>query len=310
MPSDGKGVKVALTFDFDGLSSYISMGPEHSPSMLSRGEFSPVGLRRILALLDEFGAPATFFVPGHTALLYPHLVERIVAAGHETAHHGFVHENPVSLTREQERGVLERGLEALEMVTGRRPAGYRSPAWAISESTVELLVEHGFRYESSMMGADYEPYWCRIGDVASTTEPFVPGTPVDLVEVPVAWHLDDVTFFERLYTTHLINEGLRPPREAEEVWLGELDYLHDQVGDGLLTLTMHPEVTGRGHRIGLLRSVLENVSTRGRARFTTCLAAAEEWRAGRRPELSEDLRHARGLAGGSAEATDPPTESR
>jgi predicted deacetylase len=45
-----------------------------------------------------------------------------------------------------------------------RPTGFRSPAWDNSPSTVPLLLEHGFRYESSMMGSDFEPYWCRVGD--------------------------------------------------------------------------------------------------------------------------------------------------
>lgn len=277
-----KDVRVALTFDFDGISSYISLGAANSPSMLSRGEFSPIGVGRILALLEEFGAAATFFTPGHTALLYPGLVEAIVAAGHEVGHHGFVHENPRTLSLDEERRALDRGIEALVRVAGRAPVGYRSPAWDMSRHTIKLLVERGFRYDSSLMGGDYEPYWCRVGDRASTTEPFVPGEAVDLVELPVAWHLDDVVYFERLYTDHLMNEGLRRPSEVEEIWLGEFDYLNDEVGHGLLTITMHPEVIGRGHRIKLLRRVLEHGS-RAAARFVSCEAAAREWSDGREP---------------------------
>jgi peptidoglycan/xylan/chitin deacetylase (PgdA/CDA1 family) len=282
--SEGGQVKVALTFDFDGLSSYISLGAR-TPTMLSRGEFSPIGVERILALLEQHDAPATFFVPGHTALLFSELVREIDRRGHEIAHHGFVHENPTTLSPEEEERALDRGTEALERITGRAPTGYRSPAWDLSAHSVALLVDRGFSYESSMMGSDYEPYWCRVGDEASSTEPFMMGSPVDLVELPVAWHLDDFPYFERLYTSNLLSVGLRLPEEAERIWLGEFDYLHDEVGDGLLTLTMHPEVIGRGHRIGLLGRVLEHVSARPYARFVTCEAAARDWRSGRRPEL-------------------------
>lgn len=285
MGLDTADVKIAMTFDFDGLSSYISLGASNSPSMLSRGEFSPTGVYRILSLLEKFEAPATFFVPGHTAFLFPKVVRDAAMAGHEVAHHGFVHENPTKLDVAEERRVLERGIAALQQVVGQTPVGYRSPAWEISPSTVELLVEHGFEYESSLMGSDYQPYWCRVGDRASTTEPFVPGTPVDLVELPVAWHLDDVPFFERFYTSHLISDGLRTPSHVEEIWLGEFDYLYNEVGSGLLTLTMHPEVIGRGHRIGLLRRVLEHVSSHDGVQFVTCETAASAWRADRRPEL-------------------------
>ena len=58
-----------------------------------------------------------------------------------------------------------------ERVTGTRPTGYRSPAWDLSPATAELLIRHGFLYESSMMGNDHSPYQVRLGDVISADEP-------------------------------------------------------------------------------------------------------------------------------------------
>ena len=113
--------------------------------------------------------------------------------------HGWVHENPAMLTPEQERHVLERGLETLDRIAGVRPVGYRSPGWDNSQATVSLLLEYGFEYESSLMGSDYTPYWCRVGDEFSTTEEYRWGRPVDLVEVPVAWHFDDFPPFEHVW---------------------------------------------------------------------------------------------------------------
>ena len=59
---------VCLTFDFDGMSIWIGSFKSNNPSMISRGEFGTIGLERVLKLLDKHEAPATFFVPGHTAL--------------------------------------------------------------------------------------------------------------------------------------------------------------------------------------------------------------------------------------------------
>src|SRR5918911_221130 len=112
---------VCLTFDFDGMSSWIGSWQSNNPSMISRGEFAIIGLERILALLAKHHAPATFFVPGHTAWAWPDLVRRIADEGHEIGHHGWVHENPASLEREAERTVLERGFEALDFAAGVRP---------------------------------------------------------------------------------------------------------------------------------------------------------------------------------------------
>ena len=139
--SDAKPVRVALTFDYDAMSNWIGSSGAKSPGMISRGEFGPIGLHRILALLESRGIKSTFFVPGHTARAYPATVQAIEAAGHEIGHHGWVHENPVGLSHHQEKHVMEQGLLALKEVAGVRPVGYRSPGWDNSPNTVPLLVE-------------------------------------------------------------------------------------------------------------------------------------------------------------------------
>src|SRR4051812_24379321 len=106
---------VCLTFDFDAISLWIGPMGATSPSMISRGEFGAVGVERILRLLARHDIRATFFVTGHTADTYPDSVREIVAGGHEVGHHGYLHENPVSLpSKDAERAVLERGLLALD----------------------------------------------------------------------------------------------------------------------------------------------------------------------------------------------------
>ncbi|MCA9860793.1 MAG: polysaccharide deacetylase, partial [Thermomicrobiales bacterium] len=187
---------VCLSFDFDAISLWIGPMGAKSPSMISRGEFGAVAVPRLLKLLDQAGVPATFFVTGHTAETYPTQTRAIAEAGHEIGHHGYLHENPIELSPEAEEAVLLRGLAALDAVAGVRPVGYRSPAWDNSPSTMELLLKHGFRYESSLMGDDFTPYWCRTGDAIGPDGPYRFGPPVDLVEMPVSWLLDDFPHFE------------------------------------------------------------------------------------------------------------------
>jgi peptidoglycan/xylan/chitin deacetylase (PgdA/CDA1 family) len=288
-PPAGRDVAIALTFDFDALSSWIGSLGVTSPGPLSRGEFSPIGARRVLSLLAEYGARATFFTPGHTALAYPGAVAAVHQAGHEIAHHGWIHERPARLSRDEECGALERGLRVLEQQLGVRPRGYRAPGWDLSPHTVELLIEHGFEYDSSLMGNDYEPYWCRVGDVASRSEPFRFGAPVSLVEMPVGWHLDDFPYFEFVNVPGTLTlAGGRDPDSVLRIWIGEFDYLYEHVGHGVLVVTMHPEVIGRGHRLPMLRAFLEHVGRRDGVRFTTCQDYARDWRIGRQPVLPAD----------------------
>jgi peptidoglycan-N-acetylglucosamine deacetylase len=289
-----KDIKIALTFDFDAYSTWIGTFGANSPSMLSRGEFGPVGVKRLLQLLARYDAKGTFFTPGHTALAFPDHTRAIASEGHELGHHGWVHENPIQLTAEHERGVLERGLDALEKVAAVRPCGYRSPAWDNSPSTVPLLVEMGFEYESSLMGGDFSPYWCRVGDEWSTTEEYRFGKPVDLVEIPVAWHLDDWPYFEHIVTVKGVTTGLRNPNDPLTVWKEEFDYLYHRVGSGLLTITMHPQVIGRGYRMLMLERFLDHVVGHEGVEFTTCADYVREWKKGKEPTLPEGAGPARG----------------
>jgi peptidoglycan-N-acetylglucosamine deacetylase len=71
MAAERKDVRVALTFDFDACCVWIGTLGAKSPSMISRGEFGPIALRRILDLLDRFGIKSTFFIPGHSAVAFP-----------------------------------------------------------------------------------------------------------------------------------------------------------------------------------------------------------------------------------------------
>jgi peptidoglycan-N-acetylglucosamine deacetylase len=276
---------VCLTFDFDAISLWIGPMGATSPSMISRGEFGPVGVERILRLLDKEAIPATFFVTGHTAETYPESTRAIVAAGHEIGHHGYLHENPVALaSKDEERAVLERGLLALDRTVGVRPTGYRSPSWDNSPHTIELLLEYGFRYESSLMGADFTPYWCRVGDVIHKDAAYEFGPTADLVEMPVSWVLDDFPHFEYVRLANRVSPGLSAPSKVEEIWRDEFDYMYREVPGGVFTLTMHPQVIGRGHRMLMLERLIAHFRAHEGVRFTTLGAVAEEFRRARSEE--------------------------
>ena len=273
---------VCLSFDFDAISLWVGGFGPPTPGTISRGEFGAVGTRRLLTLLERAGVPGTFFVPGHTAETYPEITRAIVAAGHEIGHHGYLHEDPLGLgSREREREVLLRGLDALDRVAGVRPVGYRSPAWDNSPHTIELLLEHGFRYDSSLMGDDFTPYWCRIGDVLDADGPYRFGAAVDLVELPVSWELDDFPHFAYVSRGGAVRPGLSAPSKVEEIWRAEFDFLYREVPGGVLTPTMHPQVIGRGHRLLMLERLIAYYRGHDGVRFATMGAAAEAFRHGR-----------------------------
>jgi peptidoglycan/xylan/chitin deacetylase (PgdA/CDA1 family) len=268
-------LSVCLTFDFDALSPWVLEMAGGNVAALSRGEFGAVAVPRILDLLARHDLPATFFVPGHTALAYPELVRRIHAAGHELGHHGWVHEGLSQATPAQEREYLHRGLEALDRVVGVRPLGYRAPGVDVSVSTVEILLEHGFLYDASFSGTDFEPYYLRHGDRFPTDGEYVFGETVDLVGIPFSWGLSDFQYFEFVpgFTSRQ-----DPPSAVYEIWHAELAWAHANVPGGVFDLTMHPQAIGRGHRLMMVERLIEAAKALDGIGFERLGDYAARWR--------------------------------
>ena len=265
---------VCLTFDFDTQSGFIARGMT-TPTPLSRGEFGAMASGRILRFLKERDIKATWFIPGFTIESWPKECAAVVAAGHEVAHHSWAHIPPANQTRGEEEADLVRANEAIKKLTGQAARGYRSPSWDLSEHTIDLLLQHGFVYDSSLMGSDYWPYRARRGDVAELGRPFRFGQQTDLIELPISWSLDDYPHFEFVRTQQTVLQGLMPARAVMQNWLDEFLYMKKTVEWGILTYTMHPYVIGRGYRMLALEWLFENLRAEG-AVFMTMEQAAQE----------------------------------
>jgi peptidoglycan/xylan/chitin deacetylase (PgdA/CDA1 family) len=268
---------VCLTFDHDHLSGFIARGLT-SPTAISRGEYDIVAIPRLVTLLDRYGIKGTFFTPGHTIDSTPRAVAPYVEAGHELAHHGWTHRLPVSLSREEEEEEIVRGNESIRRISGRTARGYRSPAWDLSPHSIELLLKHGIRYDSSMMGHDYDCYFARQGDVAELMKPFVRGRKTPLVEMPISWSLDDFPHFEYMRLPNgSVQQGLMNATSVLDNFVDDFTYMTRVQPDfGILTYTFHPHVIGRGHRMMMLERLIQRL-IEGGAAFMTMEQAMEEW---------------------------------
>ena len=254
---DGMRCAAAFTFDFDAEEAWLGEDPANAdrPGVLSQGTYGAKwGVPLVLELLEQHGIRATFFVPGRVAERYPARVEEIVAAGHELAHHGYTHTSPTTLSRDEERTELVKGLEVLGAFSAD-VVGYRSPSWDFSVNTEALLQELGFRYSSNFMD-DLKPYRREASG---------------LIELPVQWILDDAAHFWFDGSTWL--KTMRTGDEVRSIWEGEFRGYH-RVG-GSFVLACHPQVIGRPYRLEMLDTFLTYVRSHDDVWIATCREIAD-----------------------------------
>jgi peptidoglycan-N-acetylglucosamine deacetylase len=275
--ADSPRLTVALTFDHDSISDGVRRGDP--PVKMSHAEFGVrVGAPRILELLASRGIVSTWFVPGHTLETFPDSTASILAGGHEIACHGWFHEDFAALGRDEERELVERCAAAVERVTGARPRGWRAPYWSLGVSSLELVEAAGFAYDSSLMADDFRLYRVRFGDRHSVADGSRFGREGALAEVPVSWALDDWPHFEP--SAGGDRDGLSAPSKVLEIWTEELRYAWAHAPGGLLTITMHPECIGRGHRMAMLERFIDAAAELDGVIFDRLDRYVERWLAG------------------------------
>ena len=236
----GARVAVLLTFDVDNETIWLRNN-DTNVGGLSQGEYGArVALGRILRLLDEYEIAASFFGPAISFWLSPEMIPAIQASGrHEIGIHGWIHERNATLPRDEEKRLLEQAVERMTEMVGKRPVGYRAPSWNFSDSTLELLMEMGFLYDSSLM-ADDRPY-----------EIVANGQPTGFVELPVDWILDDAPLMNPL------GDRYESPRDVLQVYKDEFDVAYAE--GTTFVLTMHPHYIGHRSRIVILRELIEHI---------------------------------------------------
>jgi peptidoglycan/xylan/chitin deacetylase (PgdA/CDA1 family) len=251
-----------LSFDFDGPSLWM-MRKMTTPAPVSRGEFGAVAVPRILRLLADRQLPATFFIPGHTIETYPDVCRMVVDAGCEVGLHGYAHEMNALQSEPEERSAMGRSLELVEQLTGSAPIGYRAPAGDLTNQTIELLLEHGLQYDSSLMGHDYRPYRARVGDALPHDSAAAWGNESELIELPWSWTNDDYPYLEFVAFRRMIMPGLARPEDMFSNWMGDVEWMVRDVEAGVLTFVFHPQVIGRGHRLLALEEFVDQVTALG-----------------------------------------------
>lgn len=117
--------------------------------------------RRLLAIFEEQGVTATFFVLAWVADRHPELVTEIAAAGHEIASHGYGHQLVYNQTPDAFREDVRRAKGILENLSSRQVHGYRAPSYSITRRSLwalDVLLEEGYTYDASIFPIRHDRY--------------------------------------------------------------------------------------------------------------------------------------------------------
>jgi len=227
----------------------------------------------LLDLLARHGARATFFVLGWVAERQPDLVKAIGRAGHEVASHGWDHRRVTQQTPEEFRQSVRKTKAALEALTGSPVLGFRAPSFSIvagREWALDILVEEGYRYDSSLFpvrrpGYGYaagrrEPHWLerpagRLAEVPPAT------LRVAGVNLPAAGGA-----YFRLFPYWLVRSALRG---CERRGVPGTFYIHPWETDPAQPRLNVPWITRVRHYGGLHRTAARLERLLGEFRFTS-----------------------------------------
>lgn len=245
------GARCAACFSFDvDADSFLHLFHPATAyreyGALSYLRFDEVAVPRIVEVLDRYGIKQTFFVVAWCIERYPEMCRPIVESGHEIAHHGYLHEAPNGQSRDGELHWLQRGCDVIESFAGKRPTGWRAPHAALSEYSLDLLIEEGFEYDSSLM-ADSVPH-------------LIANEHGSVVELPI-----DITMSDWPHYAHVPDVGylmpVKSPQAGTEAFLAEFDAAYET--GGFWTTVWHPHVSGRPSRLRAMSQMIEYMLGKG-----------------------------------------------
>lgn len=108
---------------------------------------------KLLDILKQHKAKATFFVLGNNAEKHPELLKRMQAEGHEIGNHSWSHPHLTTMEEPAVRSELERTSKAVADAIGNSPKVFRPP-FIDTNGTLESRISKEFGMKSILCSVD------------------------------------------------------------------------------------------------------------------------------------------------------------
>jgi len=106
---------------------------------------SPKTTPKILSILKQYGAKATFFVVGENAEKQASLMQDITNDGHEVGNHSFSHPMLARASADRIKHELESTNQIIQNTTGSLPVWFRPPYGSTNKKVEQIAADMGLK---------------------------------------------------------------------------------------------------------------------------------------------------------------------
>jgi len=198
-----------------------------------------VGFWRLMEALKRRAITPTLATNGSVCEVYPRVVQAAHDEGWEFMGHGWL-QGPMHALEDQAASIA-RTIEAIRAITGKAPRGWESPGLTETADTVDLLSKAGIEYVADWV-LDDQP--CMIETASGP-----------IVSVPYTVEINDVSIMA--VAQHSSDEFLkRGIRQFDRL------YAESQRSARIMSISVHPYLSGVPHRIGYFEELLDHVASK------------------------------------------------
>ena len=205
-----------------------------------------VGFWRIRDVLARHGVRATLALNGRVCETFPRAVEAGLEDGWELMGHGYV-QGPMHKLDDQ-RQAIAKTQETIAAFAGKRARGWESPGLTETYETVDILREEGIEYVADWV-LDDQPV-----EIATRAGP--------MVSVPYTVETNDIAIYalQQHASDMLYRRGID---QFEQL------YAESETITRIMSISLHPYLTGVPHRIRYLDQLLSEIADRPGVSFWT-----------------------------------------
>ncbi|MDV3129898.1 polysaccharide deacetylase family protein [Mycobacterium sp. 21AC1] len=258
------------------LTVVVDFGPDCGPDGITAADLSTPdhhyamhgGLNALRRIFDAYGIRATFATSGVIAEIYPETLQSLSADGHEIAGNGYLREDASTLSTATELSRIRRTVLAVESATSVRPRGWyalpragdKFAVGAVSDHTVNHILDQGFTYFGNSSADDLPHYWITDPDLKR-----------GILAMPYHYAFDDQFFL--LFPS--CGTGLENADTLARNWTGELRAQYRRGRS--TTIVVHPNSIAWPHRLYVLEEFLASATRLPGVWNATAGACADYW---------------------------------